>query len=156
MDYLGLFCLGCFVGAIATIGIRFINNLDNWGKVLGLALPAVLSGIAVVFVDKFKYSPAFGCYPLGLLVSLLWAYSDKAVEKLQSEKRATIRLGIAHLMGAVVVTGAAATIVVLPAVWQLNDEFERPRGDTLKAFEREQQRDKSQQAFHNKGAERKE
>jgi hypothetical protein len=146
VDYLGLFCLGAFVGAIATIGIRFIENLDNWAKVLGLVLPAVLSGVAVVFVDKFKYSPALGCYPLGLLVSLLWAYSDRAVANIQSEKSYSVRLGYAHLTGAITITFAAGLVVTLPAVWQLQDEYRRPSGDTLKQYEREQVRDTAKQS----------
>jgi hypothetical protein len=146
MDYLGLFCLGGFVGAIATIGIRFVNDLNNWGKLLGLVLPAVLSGVAVVFVDKFKYSPALGCYPLGLLVSLLWAYSPEAITRIQSGKPSNSRLGFAHLAAAIVITAAAGIVVTLPAVWQLKDEFNRPSGDRLQGYVREQQRDLAKQA----------
>ena len=74
MDYLGLFCLGAFVGTIATFGMNKVASLKDWQTVLSLTLPAVLSGAAMVFIDRFKYSPAFVCYSLGLVVSLMWAY----------------------------------------------------------------------------------
>lgn len=62
MDYLGLFCLGAFVDTIATLGLRHIKNLDEWQKVLAAVLPVVLSGVAMVTVDRFKNSAAFGAY----------------------------------------------------------------------------------------------
>jgi len=76
MDYLGLFCLGAFVGTIATFGMNKVVSLKDWQTVLSLTLPAVLSGAAMVFIDRFKYSPAFGCYPLGLVAALMWAYTQ--------------------------------------------------------------------------------
>lgn len=79
MEYLGLFCLGVFAGAIATLGLRFIKDVDQWQKALAVVLPAVLSGLAMVVVDRFKYSPALGSYPLGLVAALMWAYIDTAV-----------------------------------------------------------------------------
>jgi hypothetical protein len=75
-DYLGLFCLGAFVGTIATFGMNKVVSLKDWQTVLSLTLPAVLSGAAMVFIDRFKYSPAFGCYPLGLVAALMWAYTQ--------------------------------------------------------------------------------
>jgi len=134
VDYLGLFCLGAFVGAVATLGLRFASDIGNWQKVLALILPAVLSGAALVFVDKFKYSPALGCYPLGLLISLLWAYADLAVRNIQSTSRILFTLGCAHLTVAVLVTATAATAVTLPAVWQLMAEYGRPARDILGDF----------------------
>lgn len=79
MDYLGLFCLGAFVGTIATLGLRHVKSLDEWQKVLAAVLPAVLSGVAMVTVDRFKNSAAFGAYPLGLVAALMWAYIDVAI-----------------------------------------------------------------------------
>jgi hypothetical protein len=134
MDYLGLFCLGAFVGAIATAGLRFVSGIGEWQKVLALILPAVLSGVAIVFVNKFKYSPAVGCYPLGLLVALLWAYSDRAMSNVRSTEKKITWLGYAHLFAAVAVSFAAGIVVTLPVIWQLQDEYRRAPGDTLLAF----------------------
>jgi hypothetical protein len=75
-----LFCLGAFVGTIATFGMGKVVSLKDWQTVLSLTLPAVLSGAAMVFIDRFKYSPAFGSYPLGLVVALLWAYTQKSID----------------------------------------------------------------------------
>jgi hypothetical protein len=41
--------------------LRRVTSIQDWQTVLGFTVPAVLSGAAVVFVDRFKYSPAFGC-----------------------------------------------------------------------------------------------
>ena len=32
MDYLGLFSLGCFVGTIATLGVKFMKDAATWKK----------------------------------------------------------------------------------------------------------------------------
>jgi hypothetical protein len=117
--------------------LRFVSGVGEWQKVLALILPAVLSGVAVLFVNKFKYSPALGCYPLGLLVALLWAYSDRAMANVGSTETKITMLGFAHLAAAVIISFAAGLVVTLPVVWQLQDEYRRPEGDTLKEFHRE-------------------
>jgi hypothetical protein len=75
---LGLLTLGAFVGAIATLGVRYVNFVESWQKILLAILPAVLSGVAIAFVDRFKYSPALGAYPLRLIVAFLWTYGGSA------------------------------------------------------------------------------
>ncbi|MFM0598419.1 hypothetical protein, partial [Paraburkholderia dilworthii] len=122
MDYLGLFCLGAFVGAIGTVALKFVSDISGWRQVLVSALPAVLSGIVVVFVDKFKYSPALGCYPLGLLVALLWAYTDSAIVNLTSGGSIKFGIGLAHLFGSILLSAIAGVIVLIPVIMQLRDE----------------------------------
>lgn len=142
MDYLGLFCLGAFVGTIATLGLRFIRDLDQWQKVLAAVLPAVLSGVAMVTVDRFKDSPAFGAYPLGLVAALMWAYIDEAIANITGVHQAAAptgtdisvpkpgssaqwwrrAIGIGHLGAATIVTGAAAAICIYPAWLQIEAE----------------------------------
>jgi hypothetical protein len=97
MDYLGLFCLGAFVGTIATFGMGKVASLRDWQTVLSLTLPAVLSGAAMVFIDRFKYSPAFGSYPLGLVVALLWAYTQKSIDNLRTGPTSVRILALLHL-----------------------------------------------------------
>ena len=122
MDYLGLFCLGAFVGTIATFGMNKVASLKDWQTVLSLTLPAVLSGAAMVFIDRFKYSPAFGCYPLGLAVALMWAYTQKSIDNLKAGPTSVRILALLHLFGAAVVTISGAVVATVPAYLQLRAE----------------------------------
>jgi hypothetical protein len=124
MDYLGLFCLGAFVGAIATVGLGLIKSVTDWKQVLVVILPAVLSGAAMVFVDKFKYSPALGCYPLGLVAALMWAYIGAGVENLKAPERSRKLIGFAHIAASALITLSAAIVATIPAVLQIRAEME--------------------------------
>jgi len=134
MDYLGLLTLGAFLGSIAALGVRYINSVDTWQKVLLAILPAVLSGVTIAFVDRFKYSPAIGCYPLGLLVAFLWTYSDVAVKniaRLPTEAnvpssrgfKGQRAIGVLHLAASTLATLAALAIALPPAVAQVKAEW---------------------------------
>jgi len=123
MDYLGLFCLGAFVGTIATFGMNKVVSLKDWQTVLSLTLPAVLSGAAMVFIDRFKYSPAFGCYPLGLVAALMWAYTQKSIDNLKAGPTSVRILALLHLFASAVVTAAGAFVATVPAYLQLQAEW---------------------------------
>ena len=132
MDYLGLFSLGAFVGTIAALGIRYIKDIDQWQKVLAAVLPAVLSGVALAFVDRFKYSPAIGCYPLGLVVALMWTYADVGAENFTNGRnRSTKAVGFLHILAAGLVTVGSAGLVLVPAVAQVNAEYITPAADRV-------------------------
>ena len=132
MDYLGLFCLGAFVGTIATFGMGKVVSLKDWQTVLSLTLPAVLSGAASsVFIDRFKYSPAFGCYPLGLVAALLWAYTQKSIDNLKAGPTSVRILALLHLFAAALLTGAGAFVATVPAVLQLRAEWEVPMDERV-------------------------
>ena len=132
MDYLGLLSLGAFVGTIAALGIRYIKDLDQWQKVLAAILPAVLSGAALAFVDRFKFSPAMGCYPFGIVVALMWTYADIGVENLANGKnKSTKAIGFLHLAAAALVTLGSAILVLVPAIAQVNAEAAIPANDRL-------------------------
>jgi hypothetical protein len=123
MDYLGLFCLGVFVGTIATFGMNKVTQLSEWKTVMTLTLPAVLSGAAMVFIDRFKYSPAFGCYPLGLAVALTWAYTARSLENIRAG--GWLRgAGVLHLLASALLTFAGIVVAAYPAVLQLAAEKE--------------------------------
>jgi hypothetical protein len=132
MDYLGLLCLGAFVGTIATFGLRRVESIKDWQTVLGFTLPAVLSGAAVVFVDRFKYSPAFGCYPLGLVVALMWAYVQVAINNIRNGPASLRVLGILHIAAASTVSISAAFIATVPAYLQLRAEWETSLTERVK------------------------
>lgn len=139
MDYLGLFCLGVFVGTIATLGLRRVETIPDWEKVLAFTLPAVLSGAAMVFLDRFRYSPAFGCYPLGLVAALVWAYITVALQHIRKadEPSAWRRaLSWAHIVLAFVITAAAGIGTAIPAYLQIKAEWERPNSQRLAELRR--------------------
>lgn len=153
MDYLGLFCLGAFVGTIATLGLRHIRNLDEWQKVLAAVLPAVLSGVAMVTVDRFKNSAAFGAYPLGLVAALMWAYIDVAIANItgvpkaegsdsaddqQADAKSWARkcqviIGVGHLAAATLITLSAAVLCIVPAAYQIEAEA-RIKPESARSF----------------------
>jgi len=131
MDYLGLFCLGVFVGTIATFGLRRVASIKDWQTVLGFTLPAVLSGAAMVFIDRFKYSPAFGAYPLGLVCALMWAYTTVSVDNIKNGPPLIRWLAITHLLVAGLLTLAGACVATYPAFLQLSAEREVSMADRV-------------------------
>ncbi len=123
MDYLGLFCLGAFVGTISVIGVRHIKSVDEWQKVLLAILPVVLSGVTITFVDRFKYSPAVGCYPLGLVAALMWIYIDKGVENFTGTQVKGMKLiGALHIFASSLFTLLSLILVSIPAYLQIEAE----------------------------------
>lgn len=118
MDYLGLFCLGGFIGALVTYGLRFVEGLKGWQQLLATIIAAVFTGAVIAFVDRFKASPALGAYAVGLLIALMWAYAQIAVTHIASDRRSTRLLGWAHIVGTTLVTIAAAALVLPPAFRQ--------------------------------------
>jgi hypothetical protein len=141
MDYLGLFCLGAFVGGISTAALKMIQNIGQWQKVLVSVLPAVLSGVVLVFVDKFRYSPALGCYPMGLLVALIWAYTDDAIKNCCSDELERKIIGWSHIIASGAISIVAGAIVVIPVFMQLRDEMSLKVGAVLQRYDVGQHRD---------------
>lgn len=141
MDMLGLFSLGCFVGTLATFGLRFIKDAETWKQGLTTMIASTLSGTAILFVERFRTSGALGAYSLGLLIALLWTYSDEAVYKINAQTPQTDAtdpnaakntapgmmesfsfkfLGYAHLVFIVIASLIALALVLPPAfrdVW---------------------------------------
>ncbi|MGE4070720.1 MAG: hypothetical protein AB7E72_06045 [Lysobacterales bacterium] len=121
MDYLGLFALGGFVGALATYGLKFIKDFTVFTKALTIIVTSALSGSVILFLDRFaQATSALGAYSVGLLVALMWAYASSAVEQLHSQDRTIKLLGIAHIAACVLVSLVATALFLPPAfreVW---------------------------------------
>lgn len=119
MDYLGLFCLGClgcFIGALVTYGLPFVNAVQSWQSFIATIIAAVFTGVVIAFVDRFRTSKAVGAYAVGLLVALMWAYSSTAVKLIRDTTDNVFPiLGWAQLAGTVVVTVVAVALVLPPA-----------------------------------------
>jgi hypothetical protein len=141
MDYLGLFCLGAFVGTIAIIGLRKIGNVDDWQKVLLATMPVVLSGATITFVDRFKYSPAIGCYPLGLVAALMWIYIDKGINNIITDgKWAQKAIGWLHIAASSLFTLASIVLISIPAILQILAETRIPPTDRVNILAKEREK----------------
>jgi hypothetical protein len=117
MDYVGLFCLGIFVGSIAAVGLRFISDANTWKQGMTAMIAATLSGATVLFVDRYKDSAAIGAYPMGLLIALIWGYIPVAVANIKSNQKVERVIGYLHLSAAVVATLLASGLIV-PFAWK--------------------------------------
>lgn len=85
------------------------------------------AGESVVLVDRFRYSPAAGAFPLGLVVALLWSTIAVALGCLKSAEPGAKVIGWAHVAAAVGLTVASTPLVVVPAVGQVRAEAAAPR-----------------------------
>lgn len=116
MDYLGLFALGGFVGAVATYGLQFIKDYAAFWKALAVILSSALSGAVVVFLDRFTHvDKALGAYSVGLLIALMWAYTGPAIENMKSTNRTIRLLGIGHIAACVLASLIVAALFLPPA-----------------------------------------
>jgi hypothetical protein len=126
MDYLGLFCLGVFAGTIASFGMTHVSSVQEWQTVLAFSLPAVLGGAAMVLVERFADSAAFGCYPAGLVAALIWAFTPDSLKLIKSGDKSAFILGYAHLIVAALVTLTLAAVATVPAILQIGAELNVP------------------------------
>jgi hypothetical protein len=124
MDYLGLFCLGAFVGTISVIGVKYIENVQQWQNVIIAIIPVALSSVTIVFIDRFKYSPAIGCYPLGLVAALMLVYIDKGIEYRKVPE--TKKIGLFYVIASIFSTAVSIVIVSIPAYLQIIAEMTIP------------------------------
>jgi len=72
MDFLGLFSLGAFIGALVTFGLQFVEGNEGfalWQKLLATVIASVFTGAVVAFLERFRDSEALGAYGVGLLVA---------------------------------------------------------------------------------------
>src|SRR5262249_40529211 len=143
--YLGMMCLGLFVGGIVTRGLRFMDNEKNFKGGMGEILGAALSGSVFVFIkwvpgshgsdaDKSVYA-----YPVGLVVALLWTYAPAGIKMALTGRREgaggavdglTRALGIAHICALVVISFVAVGITLVPALedlgWKTKPQENKP------------------------------
>ena len=115
LDYLGMFALGGFVGALVTFGLRFITGFPTFAKALTMILGAALSGTVLLFIERLDSGRALGAYCVGLLIALMWAYARLAITHIKSTDRGLKVLGWAHIVGVVLATLVALALVLPPA-----------------------------------------
>lgn len=110
MQMLGMMALGVFVGAVVTDAIRRRED-TGVASILGV-ISAALSGVVLAFM-KFAGvtdQDALMCYPIGLVLGMMWAYSDVAAENVRKGHV----IGWLHLIGTVGVTALAVIVVLIP------------------------------------------
>jgi hypothetical protein len=135
MEYLGLFCLGVFAGTLTVMGLRKTPSLTDWRQAFVVILPVLLSGAAMVFVERFRYSPAVGAFPLGLVASLLWSCIGTALDHLKLSDAGAKAVGWAHVAAAVGVVAGAVPLVVVPAVEQVLAESAMSRETRIRELQ---------------------
>lgn len=114
MGFLGLLTLGVFVGTLLCAAIRKITNGSDAIKVVSAMLATALSGIVFTFIEKMMgttLGPALFMYPVGLAYSLLWLYSDHAIENVRSPIANQQIVGWLHICG--MVLGTALVLLLL-------------------------------------------
>jgi hypothetical protein len=123
MDYLGMLCLGGFVGGIVTYGLHLIERFDTFARAVTTILAAALSGSVILFIDKFNTGKALGAYCVGLLVALMWAFGNVALRNVQSKNPSLRILGWAHIVGVVVVTLVVAALFLPSAFREMGTQY---------------------------------
>jgi hypothetical protein len=102
--------MGVFVGSITTIVLKFIDSSDDWRKSLAVLLPAVFSGVTAAFFKDFDKS-AVACYPVGLVIGLMWNYMYIAKENIADVSRIKKFIGWVQMIGTGLLTVIALWVV---------------------------------------------
>lgn len=123
LDDLGLFCMGVFVGSISTIALQYIHELKDWKYVLSIILPAVFGGVSVTYIKRFTNNKSVACYPIGLLIGLMWSYMYTAKTYIESGKWYLATIGFGQMVGTVVVTVIVVLVVAKSAIRFLKQEW---------------------------------
>lgn len=109
VDYLGMLCLGAYVGGVINYGLLKIKDSDSYIKVSAAIFGTAFSGGVFIFL-KFIFgeentSKAIYMYPIGLVLSLLWLQVIKTIEEGIPSQSIKIQLiGWLHLAFIFIVT----------------------------------------------------
>jgi hypothetical protein len=98
MEYLGMLCLGLFVGGFVCRGLNFVDNADKFRSIVTFVLASAFTspvfGFAQYWINKEGTSDAanvsvlsLAMYPPGLLIAMLWYYCEVAVTNIRSPQR---------------------------------------------------------------------
>lgn len=114
IEFIGMFCMGAFVGGILNYGLREIEDETSFSKIVTTIFGAAFSGVVFVFLEFLINAKApkpgegsehIYMYPLGLIIALMWAQVPVTIEKyINSDKKLLKAIGIAHMMFMVLVT----------------------------------------------------
>ena len=134
MDYLGMLCLGGFVGGILCLGLNHATTLNDFTKVVVFIFASSLSGGVFGFIQFYiskKTQVGLPAYPVGLALALLWYYASSSVELIKQEtiKPEMRALAWWHIWGVGISTALTLVLVLPPAfkeAWTAKDRLELP------------------------------
>jgi Mn2+/Fe2+ NRAMP family transporter len=117
MEYLGYASLGGFIGFLMALGLQFVTDMPAHKKALSYILAGAFGSVVFGFIQFLSSSSVRGifCYPIGLLLSLLWYYVRESTDNIKSDKKAMRYIGWAHLIGVILATTLALVLVLPPA-----------------------------------------
>lgn len=106
LEFLGMLCLGAYVGGILNYGLGQIKNDSTFKEIVTTIFSAAFAGSVFLFLqllinkEKSELNPdTIYVYPVGLILALLWAqvpYSIK--ERIKSEHTGLRIVGWGHLI----------------------------------------------------------
>jgi len=115
MAYLGMFCLGIFVGAFVNVGLGMTGSLDDLSKVLTTVFGAALGGVVLIFIGD-KVGNAKWAYPIGLAIMIPWFYMRSLIAMAKQNGAVDQYLGWAAIIATVGATLLALLVVASPAL----------------------------------------
>lgn len=119
MTYLGMCCLGAFVGGVLALGIDYIKTRTTYLQLSVAIIAAALSGTVVGYFDYLARqgsNQGLFTYPIGLLLALLWYYARFGVGYIIRGNPVQRTLGSLHLC-AIAIATIAALVLVFPVAY---------------------------------------
>jgi len=119
---LGMFALGAFVGAVVTYGLYLIDTFGKFAKSMVPILSAALGVVVVVFIANSDLEGNEYAYCVGLVISLGWAYTPSAIQRIEGNSPAQMTIGGLHIGAVALMSLVAAFIFVWPVLvrtWRL-------------------------------------
>ena len=117
VGYIGMLCLGGFVGGFLVLGLDDSKGMENWQKVVSTSF-AAFSGVLFAFIQMIgrdNIGEALFMYPVGLLLAMLSYYGGDAGKNMASPDPATKLLGWGHMLLLLALSGVAVALSLFPA-----------------------------------------
>jgi WD40 repeat protein len=122
MAHIAMLALGGFIGTIITVALMKTQNWSDSAKVVTALISSALSGVVFTFIEKVlgtSLGEAIFWYPVGLLIGLMCVYMEYAMGNIKSGKPILVTLGVAHIVGVVVIIGFVIALLLSPALRSL-------------------------------------
>ena len=117
VGYIGMLCLGGFVGGFLVLGLDDTTGMENWQKVVSTSFAAAFSGVLFAFIQligRDKIGEAMFMYPVGPPLAMLWYYGRDAGKNMASPDPATKLLGWGHMALLLGLSGVAVALSLFP------------------------------------------
>lgn len=110
IEFIGMLCMGAFVGGVLNYGLSKIKDDNSFSKIVTTIFGAAFSGVVFVFLQKLVNSAntdsrQIYMYPIGLILALLWAQIPNTIEKRIKAENVYVKvIGIIHFLAVSVMT----------------------------------------------------